>query len=51
VDELADEADAALHGDVQPEEHLTEPLLEPGEAKAVASELERMSRAADPGRG
>lgn len=48
VDEIAEEAAAALEGDVEPEEHLAEPLLDPADAKALAAELQTMSRAADP---
>ena len=48
VDEIADETAAALEGDVEPEEHLTQPLLDPADTKAVADDLRTMSRAADP---
>ena len=48
VEEIAEEAAAALEGDVEPEEHLTAPLLDPADTKAVAAELQTMSRAADP---
>jgi hypothetical protein len=51
VDEIAAEAAAALEGDVEPEEHLTEPLLDSADAKAVAAELATMSKAADPDKG
>jgi len=51
VDEIAEEALAALEGDVEPEEHLTEPLLDSADAKAVAAELRTMSKAADPDKG
>jgi hypothetical protein len=51
VEEIAAETEAALIGDVEPEEHLTEPLVDPADAKALAAELETMSRAADPGKG
>jgi hypothetical protein len=47
VEEIAEETRAALEGDVEPEEHLTEPLLDPADAKAVAAELATMSRASD----
>jgi hypothetical protein len=45
---IEDEVAAALEGDVEPEEHLTEPLLDPAEAKALAAEMRTMTRAADP---
>lgn len=48
VEEIAEEASAALEGDVEPEEHLTEPLLDSADAKAVAAELATRSKAADP---
>ena len=48
VDEIAEEATAALEGDLDPEPHLTEPLLDSADAKAVAAELSTMSKAADP---
>lgn len=48
VDEIADETAAALEGDVEPEEHLTQPLLDPADTKAVADDLRTMGRAADP---
>lgn len=51
VDEIAEEAAAALEGDVEPEEHLPGPLLDAAEAKAAAADLETMSRAADPDKG
>src|SRR4051794_33881072 len=51
ADEIAAEAAAALEGDVEPEEHLTEPLLDSADAKAVAAELATMSKAADPDKG
>lgn len=51
VDEIAEEATAALEGDLEPEEHLTEPLLDPADAKAVAAELATMSKAAEPDKG
>jgi len=51
VDEISEEATAALEGDVEPEPHLSEPLLDPGDAEAMASELQMMSRAADPDKG
>ena len=37
-----------LEGDVEPEEHLTQPLLDPADTKAVADDLRTMGRAADP---
>jgi hypothetical protein len=51
VEEIAAEAEAALEGDVEPEEHLMEPLVDPGDAKALAAELSTMSKAADPDKG
>jgi hypothetical protein len=51
VDEIAQEATAALEGDVEPEARLTEPLLDPADAKAVAAELATMSKAAKTNKG
>ena len=51
VDEITEEAAAALEGEVEPEAHLSEPLLDPAEAKAMAAELQTMSKAADPEKG
>ena len=51
ADEIDDEVTAALEGDVEPEEHLTEPLLDPAEAKALAAEMQTMAQAADPDKG
>lgn len=51
VDEITEEAAAALEGEVEPEAHLSEPLLDPAEAEAMAAELETMSKAADPDKG
>ena len=51
VEEIAEEAAAALEGDVEPEQHLTEPLLDSADAKAVAAELATMSKAADTDKG
>ena len=48
VEEIAEEASAAQEGDVEPEEHLTEPLLDSADAKAMAAELATRSKAADP---
>ena len=48
VDEIADETAAVLEGDVEPEEHLTQPLLDPADTQAVADGLRTMGRAADP---
>jgi hypothetical protein len=51
-EEIDDEVTASLEEDLEddagPEEHLSQPLLEPGSAKALATEAEMMSRAADP---
>jgi hypothetical protein len=51
VDEIAEETAAALEGDSEPVDHLTEPLLDPAEAKALAAEVKVMSRAADADKG
>jgi hypothetical protein len=51
VEEIAEEAAAALEGDVEPEEHLTEPLLDSADAKAVAAEMARMSKASSTDKG
>jgi hypothetical protein len=51
VEEIAEEASAALEGDVEPEAHLTEPLLDSADTKAAAAELATMSKAADPDKG
>jgi len=51
VEGIADEVTAALEGDVEPEEHLTEPLLDPADAKALAAEMRTLTRAADPRKG
>ena len=48
ADEIAEEAAAALDGDLEPQEHLTAPLLDPADAKAIASEMHTMRAAADP---
>ena len=51
ADEIADEVAAVFDGDAEPDEHLTEPLLDPAAAKALAAEVRTMSRAADPVKG
>ena len=52
LDEIAGEVEATLEGDVEPEEdHLTEPVLDPAEAKALAAEMATLRRAADPHKG
>jgi hypothetical protein len=51
VDEIAAEVSAALEGDVDPGEHLTQPLLDSADTKAAAAELATMSKAADPDKG
>jgi hypothetical protein len=51
VDEITEEAAAALEGDVEPQAHLSEPLLDPAEAEAMAAELQTMGKAADPDKG
>jgi hypothetical protein len=48
---IDDEVTAALEGDQEPEEHLTEPVLDPGAVKALAAEMETLTRAADPDKG
>jgi len=51
VDEITEEAAAALEGDVEPEAHPSEPLLDPADAKAMAAEMQTMSKAADLDKG
>ena len=51
VEEIAQETAAALDGDLEPEAHLSEPLLDSADAKAMAAELARMSKAADTDKG
>jgi len=51
VEEIAEEALAALEGDVEPEEHVTEPLFDSADAKAAADESATRSKAADPHQG
>jgi cell division septation protein DedD len=51
VDEIDEEVAAALEGDIEPEEHLTQPLLDPADVKAAAAELQTMTKAADPQHG
>lgn len=51
VEEIAEEALTALEGDVEPEEHLIEPLVDSADAKVMAAELATMSKAADPDKG
>lgn len=46
-DEITEEAAAALEGDVEPEAHLTAPLLDPSATEALTAEMQTMSRAAD----
>jgi hypothetical protein len=48
VEEIAEETAATLEGEVEPEERLPPPLLDPADTKAAASELRTMERAADP---
>ena len=63
-EEIDDEVTAALEGDLEGdldddldgdlegvEEHPSQPLLEPGAAKALAAETEMLGRAADPNKG
>lgn len=51
MEEIAEEALTALEGDVEPEEHLIEPLVDSADAKAMAAELATVSKAADPDKG
>jgi hypothetical protein len=51
VEEIAEETAAALEGDPEPPEPPSAPLVDPAETKAAATELRRMSRAADPDQG
>jgi hypothetical protein len=51
VEEIAQETTAALEGDVEPEGHLSEPLLDSAETNAMAAELATMSKAADTDKG
>jgi hypothetical protein len=51
VEEITEEAAAALAGEAEPEAHLSEPLLDPAEAEAMAAKLQTMSKAADPDKG
>ncbi|QNN52261.1 hypothetical protein [Nocardioides mesophilus] len=51
VEEIAAEEAAALEGDEEAPEHLTEPLLDPAEAKALAAEMKTLNQAADPDKG
>jgi hypothetical protein len=51
VEEIAQETTAALEGDPEPEEHLSEPLLNSADAQAMAAELATMSKAADTDKG
>ena len=49
--DIAEETTAALEGDVEPEEHLGEPLVDPSDAKAAAAELRTMNKAARTDKG
>jgi hypothetical protein len=51
ADEISEEAAAALEGDVEPEAHLTAPLLDPADTKALEAEMQTMSKAADQDKG
>ena len=51
VDEITEEAAAALEGDLEPEAHLSEPLLDAADAKAMAAKMQTMTKAADPDKG
>jgi hypothetical protein len=51
---IAEEVAAALEGEPETQEppaHLTEPLIDPAEAKALAAEMETMRKAAEPEKG
>jgi hypothetical protein len=48
---IDDEVTAALEGDEEPEEHLTEPVLDPAQAQALAAEMEASRAAVEPDRG
>jgi hypothetical protein len=48
---IDDEVTAALGADDEPEEHLSEPVLDPAAVNALATEMEISSRAADPNKG
>jgi hypothetical protein len=48
---IDDELTAALEGDEEPEQHLTEPVLDRDSAESLAAEMERSGRAADPDKG
>jgi hypothetical protein len=51
VEELAQEAPAALEGDVVPTGQPSDPLLDSADAKAMAAELATMSKAANTKKG
>jgi hypothetical protein len=50
ADGIADEVAATFEDDdaPAPDDHLTQPLIDPGEAKALAAEMQTLRRAADP---
>jgi hypothetical protein len=50
-DGIDDEVAAAFEDDdtaLPDDDHLTQPLIDPGEVKALAAEMRTLSRAADP---
>jgi hypothetical protein len=51
ADEITEEAAAALEGDAEPEAHLTAPMLDPADTKAMKAEMQTMSKAADHDKG
>jgi hypothetical protein len=50
-DAITEEAASALAGDVEPDAHLTAPLLDPADTKALEAEMQTMSKAADHDKG
>lgn len=51
LDAIDEHVSAALEGDLEPAEHLAQPVLDPSEAKALITEMQTMRRAADPHKG
>ena len=51
ADEIDEVVTSVLEGDVEPEEHLAQPLVDPADAKALAAEMQTMMQAADPNKG
>jgi hypothetical protein len=50
-DAIDEEVSAAFDGDLEPAEHLAQPVLDPSEAKALITEMQTMRRAADRHKG